>query len=178
MHAPSILHQDPTTSRTPSPTAIVDLETNTLPLSLLHITTTSNGGSYLPAAPISPPWSHMSIASSSSSGTPSTTSSYNQSVSICGSSTPSRDVETCTSNSESVVSGPFGLSHSVFDCSGHPPRRCSMSTNSSRNANARVATDDYFNGADPPAYSSRPGSLYQEPMKYEAGLPLAGSSAL
>lgn len=164
----------------PSSTAAVDLESNMPPSSRPSIATTSNGGSYPPAASIPPPWSHMSIARSASTASTASTasSSYHQSVSIWDFSTLAHsDTETSTSNSESVVSGPSGLPHHpVRERAGHAPRRWSVGTNSSRDANAHVATDEYFHRADPPAYSSRPGSLYQESMKYEAGLPLAGGS--
>lgn len=161
----------------PSSTAAVDLESNMPPPSRPSIATTSNGGSYPPAAPIPPPWSHMSIARSASTAS-TVSSSYHQSVSIWDFSTFAHsDIETGTSNSQSVVSGPSGLPHHpVCERAGHAPRRWSVGTNSSRDADARVATDEYFHRADPPAYSSRPGSLYQESMKYEAGLPLAGGS--
>jgi hypothetical protein len=67
-----------------------------------------------------------------------------------------------------------------------PPRRWSTSTSSSFNANAFIVTDgfrpgdgggDHQNSYHPPEYSSRPGSLYHETVKYDAGLGLPGGPA-
>lgn len=175
LHAPSILYRDVTASRTPSLTGRVDLETSIPPSFSPPVTTTSNGGSYPPSAPILPRWSHMSTASSSNSRASSATSSYSHSVSTWPSSAIGSDIEAGAGNPDSMFSRLSAHTHPVSDCSEFPSSRWSMSANSPREANVVVATDGESPGADPPAYSSRPGSLYQEPMKYEAGLPLAGS---
>ncbi|KUI53543.1 hypothetical protein VP1G_00937 [Cytospora mali] len=116
-----------------------------------------------------------------SSRTPSFTTSPTQSVSAQACST--WDATTQASDADSIHSG-ISLPDSASIISGgslppppvpgssahQPQRRWSNSTNSSYNANAFIVTDGFRPGNEPPLYSSRPGSLYHENMKYEAGL--------
>ncbi|KUI70018.1 hypothetical protein VM1G_05484 [Cytospora mali] len=116
-----------------------------------------------------------------SSSTPSSTTSPTQSVSAQTCST--WDATTLASDADSIHSG-ISLPDSASIVSGgslppppvpgssahQPQRRWSSSTNSSYNANAFIVTDGFRPGNEPPSYSSRPGSLYHENMKYEAGL--------
>lgn len=172
VHAASIPYQDTTASRTPSLTGRVDLETNTPGLSSPPVTTNSNGGSYPPSAPILPHWSHMNTTSSSGSRTSSTTSPSSHSISTRPSSATSNDIEAGAGDPEPIISQSTAPIRPVPDYFELPSSQWSMS---GREVNVAVATDGQFTGSEPPAYSSRPGSLYQESMKYEAGLPLAGS---
>lgn len=74
-------------------------------------------------------------------------------------------------DSASIISGGSLPPAPVPGSSAHAPqRRWSSSTSSSYNANAALVTDGFRPGLDLPSYSSRPGSLYHETMKYEAGL--------
>ncbi|CAN8097873.1 unnamed protein product [Discula destructiva] len=112
---------------------------------------------------------------------------------------------TCSSNSDtdtdtdtdtdSVRSGgslpplpPVPGSSTAAGAARPPQRRWSTSTSSSFDANAFLVTDgfrpaagssggeDDGEGEDmPPAYESRPGSLYNETMKYPAGLGMPGT---
>lgn len=69
--------------------------------------------------------------------------------------------------------------------SAPPQRRWSTSTSSSFNANAFIVTDGFRptpseaeeEGEEdrPPAYESRPGSLYNETVKYPAGIGMPGT---
>lgn len=83
-------------------------------------------------------------------------------------------------DTDSVISGGSLPPPPLPGSSSQPPRRWSTSTSSSFNANAFIVTDGFRPGGSqnhPPEYSSRPGSLYHETVKYDAGLGLPGGPA-
>ncbi|KAI7783742.1 hypothetical protein LA080_011451 [Diaporthe eres] len=83
-------------------------------------------------------------------------------------------------DTDSIVSGGSLPPPPLPGSSAEPPRRWSTSTSSSFNANAFIVTDGFHPGdhqSHPPDYSSRPGSLYHETVKYDAGLGLPNGPA-
>lgn len=86
------------------------------------------------------------------------------------------------SDAGSIVSGTSLPPQPLPGASAQRPRRWSTSTSSSFNANAFIIADGFRpvgpvsagSSSDPPAYSSRPGSLYEESMKYPACLGMPG----
>ncbi|ROW03125.1 hypothetical protein VMCG_05687 [Cytospora schulzeri] len=130
-----------------------------------------------------------SSSSSSSSRTPSSTSRTQSVGSETCCSTWGATSTTLGSDAGSIHSGislPDSDASSIVSGGSLPPppvpgsssavppqRRWSSSTSSSYDANAFLVTDGFRPGGgvvDLPSYSSRPGSLYHETMKYEAGL--------
>ncbi|ROW03654.1 hypothetical protein VPNG_07220 [Cytospora leucostoma] len=129
--------------------------------------------------------SHNNNNSSSSSNTSSSTSTsrtstWGATTTLVGGDTDSIRSGISLPESESTISGtssslPHRQQQSTPGPSAQeaPPQRSwSNSTNSSYNANAFIVTNGTRpdGTADPPGYSSRPGSLYHEYVKYEAGL--------
>ncbi|KAI3394406.1 hypothetical protein diail_2818, partial [Diaporthe ilicicola] len=136
-------------------------------------------------------WVQVSLEDNTPNNSSTGSSSRAQSVatSAQGSRCSSWDVTTLASNSDadsirsgislpdtdSVVSGGSLPPAPLPGSSTEAPRRWSTSTSSSFNANAFIVTDGFRPGDHqnhPPEYSSRPGSLYHETVKYDAGLGL------
>ncbi|KAK2599623.1 hypothetical protein N8I77_011361 [Diaporthe amygdali] len=167
--------------------------------SLYRQTRSSSPGSIRSAAPsyhsrashLRSEWVQVSLQDNS---TPSDSSTSSRSrthslASAPGSGCSSWDVTTLASDSDadsirsgislpdtdSIISGGSLPPAPLPGSSSEAPRRWSTSTSSSFNANAFIVTDG-FRPANhqnhPPEYSSRPGSLYHETVKYDAGLGL------
>ncbi|KAJ4393485.1 hypothetical protein N0V93_002697 [Gnomoniopsis smithogilvyi] len=142
-------------SFTPTP-SMLDLDINSEPAS------SGPSNQYTPSRASSRPGSTRSTRTASTSS---------QSSSWGG-------ITLASSDTESVRSGGSLPPPPIPSSSNVSQRRWSTSTSSSFNANAFIVTDGFRpTPAEemPPAYESRPGSLYNETMKYPAGLGMPGT---
>ncbi|KAG8169864.1 hypothetical protein KVR01_000609 [Diaporthe batatas] len=132
-----------------------------------------------------PRWApHQDAATPTDSSTDSTGSRSRSSSSAWDVTTLASDADSIRSgislpDTDSVVSGGSLPPPPLPGSPAPAPRRWSTSTSSSYDANAFVVTDGFRPGGshNPPEYSSRPGSLYHETVKYDAGLGLPGGPA-